>query len=113
LYRSDFQKLAADRLADSQALFKAKRYDAAFYLAGYAVECALKACIARRRRRHEFPLSPEAAREIYSHDFDGLVRAAGLTKSIEQARVADPRFALYWETPTIEAVARAGPGRKP
>jgi len=29
--------------------------DGAYYLAGYAVECALKACIAKKTQRHEFP----------------------------------------------------------
>ena len=53
MYRSDFQKLAEDRIADAGALFEAHRYDAAYYLAGYAVECALKACIAKRFPRRQ------------------------------------------------------------
>jgi hypothetical protein len=43
--RSDFQKLAMDRIADAKALLAAKRWAGAYYLAGYAVECALKACV--------------------------------------------------------------------
>jgi hypothetical protein len=31
VYRKDFQKLADDRLADARALFKAGRFDAAYY----------------------------------------------------------------------------------
>jgi len=30
-------------------------FDGAYYLAGYAVECALKACIAKGTQRFEFP----------------------------------------------------------
>jgi len=30
-------------------------FDGAYYLAGYAVECAIKACIAKGTRRYEFP----------------------------------------------------------
>lgn len=29
--------------------------EGAYYLAGYAVECALKSCIARRTQEHDFP----------------------------------------------------------
>ena len=29
--------------------------DGAYYLAGYAIECALKACIAKATRRYDFP----------------------------------------------------------
>lgn len=49
------QALAEARVADARALLNAKRFDAAYYLAGYAIECALKACIAKRTRRHDFP----------------------------------------------------------
>jgi len=34
--RDDFQRLAETRLEDAQALLKAGRFDAAYYLAGYA-----------------------------------------------------------------------------
>jgi HEPN domain-containing protein len=53
--RAEFQRLAETRIADARALFEAGRNDAAFYLAGYAVECALKACIAKKTREHDFP----------------------------------------------------------
>jgi len=43
--RSEFQELVEVRLADADTLIKQGRYDAAYYLAGYAVECALKACM--------------------------------------------------------------------
>jgi HEPN domain-containing protein len=43
--RSELQQLAQDRLDDAQALLAAQRWTAAYYLAGYAVECGLKSCI--------------------------------------------------------------------
>jgi hypothetical protein len=43
--RTDLQKLARVRLGDAKVLLKAKRWPAAYYLAGYAVECGLKACV--------------------------------------------------------------------
>jgi HEPN domain-containing protein len=96
VYRNDLQKLAETRVTDARALFEAGRFDAAYYLAGYAVECALKACIAKLSRHHEFPISPESAREIYSHDFKKLLNAAGLAQIFENAKAADSKLGVYW-----------------
>ena len=42
----------------------------AYYLAGYAVECAIKACIAKKTRKSEWPPKPEDVRKMYSHDLN-------------------------------------------
>jgi HEPN domain-containing protein len=97
VYRRDFQKLADDRLADARALFKARRFDAAYYLAGYAVECAIKAHIAKLGRHHQFPPAPETVRDIYSHDFNKLLKAADLAQTVEAAKKGDVKLQRYWE----------------
>jgi HEPN domain-containing protein len=43
--RFDSQKLASLRLREAKALLAAGFPEGAYYLAGYAVECALKACL--------------------------------------------------------------------
>jgi HEPN domain-containing protein len=96
VYRKDFQKLAEDRLADARVRFKARRFDAAYYLAGYAVECAIKAHIAKRSRHHQFPAAPETVRDIYSHDFNKLLKAAHLAQAFEAAMSADDKLRSYW-----------------
>ena len=45
--KKDLEALADTRLGDATHLFKGARYSAAYYLAGYAVELGIKACIAR------------------------------------------------------------------
>lgn len=45
--RPELQRLAEDRVLDAEILLKEKRWSAAYYLAGYAVECVLKACVLR------------------------------------------------------------------
>lgn len=45
--RQDLQELSRVRLKEATALLKLGLFDGAYYLAGYAVECALKACIAK------------------------------------------------------------------
>ena len=53
--KRDLQALADAKIKEAQALYRSGRYDGACYLAGYAVECALKACIAKRTKKHDFP----------------------------------------------------------
>ena len=53
--RKDLQTLSRVRLKEATSLLNLGFYDGAYYLAGYAVECALKACIAKGTRRYEFP----------------------------------------------------------
>lgn len=53
--RKDLQELSKVRLKEATALLKLGLFDGAYYLAGYAVECALKACIAKGTQRGEFP----------------------------------------------------------
>ena len=53
--KTDLQQLADDRVLDAEALLTAGRWSGAYYLSGYAVECALKACIAKQTNGHDFP----------------------------------------------------------
>jgi HEPN domain-containing protein len=53
--RDEYRRVARDRLRDSQVLLRAKCYVAAYYVAGYAIEAALKACIAKQFRASNIP----------------------------------------------------------
>lgn len=75
--RTEFQLLAQIRIEEAEALQAAGRFDGAYYLAGYAVEFALKACIAKLTTQHEFP-PQDTKRTHYVHDFRLLLRTAGL-----------------------------------
>jgi HEPN domain-containing protein len=91
--RRDFQELAETRLLDAKALFEAKRFDAAYYLAGYVVECALKACIAKKTREHDFP--PKDGSRYYQHDLEKLLHWA-FEGEFQQDQKADATLAGYW-----------------
>ena len=67
----------------------------AYYLAGYVVECALKACIAKQTARYEFP-NKERVSQSWSHSLPGLVQIAGLQRSLTDESDADPQFGVYW-----------------
>ena len=53
--RSDFQKLTELRITEARVLLESKCYEGTYYLIGYAVEFALKACIAKQTREYDFP----------------------------------------------------------
>jgi hypothetical protein len=96
--RRDFQALSRARLDEASILLDAGRYDGAYYLSGYAVECALKATIARRTRTHDFPPRPNEVRAMYIHDPADLVRAAGLSEGLNDRIRACTVFQDNWST---------------
>lgn len=80
--RADFQKLAEERINDAEALLNAGRYSGGYYYSGFAVESALKACVAKNTRQFDFPLPPEEARKIWSHDLNRLLEFSGLSSNL-------------------------------
>ena len=95
---SDFQKLSVIRLAEAKALLRNKHYAGAYYLAGYSVECALKACIAAKTKATDFPPKPEKVREYYKHDLESLLRTAGLNNKLDAKTKSSKKFQEHWET---------------
>lgn len=93
--RRDFQDLARSRIREGHILLQAAAYDGAYYLLGLAVESALKACIARKTLRHEFP-DRKIVERSYSHNLVQLASVAGLDQIIEIASETNPRFAANW-----------------
>jgi hypothetical protein len=89
--RLDLQKLSDLRLSESKALLQAGFPDGAYYLAGYAVECALKACIARQTKQHDFP-DKELVSRSYTHKLQVLLDLAKLTDKL----ASDPTLRVVW-----------------
>ena len=69
--------------------------DGAYYLAGYAVEFALKACVAKRTRRHEFP-DKKRTEAVYTHKLAQLVNEAGIKQALADEARRDPGFNDNW-----------------
>ena len=95
LFRTDFHQLADDRMADARTLLTAGRAVAAYYIAGYAIECALKACIARTVGEHKFP-DKDLGRNVHTHRLDDLLGFAGLRNELRDASQQDPQLATNW-----------------
>ncbi len=94
--RGDLQRLAEARLEDARVLLAGRRYAAAYYLAGYAIECGLKACIAKRVKRYDFPSSANFSREVFTHRLVDLVRHAELREALADKIVDSSEFELNW-----------------
>lgn len=93
--RKDLRALSRVRLSEARALLKAGLPDGAYYLAGYAVECALKACIARETQRYEFP-EKKRVNSSHTYDLGELLKVAELSDELQEAPKADPLFRKYW-----------------
>jgi hypothetical protein len=55
--------------------------DGAYYIAGYSVECALKACIAKGTKRYDFP-DKVRAQNSFTHNLKELVKVAELNADL-------------------------------
>ena len=93
--RKDLQALSRIRAKEAKALLDAGLHDGAFYLAGYAVECALKACIAKTTRKHEFP-DKDRVNKSYTHSLVELIRLAELRETHDARMKSDPAFRDNW-----------------
>ena len=63
-------------------------------MAGYAVECALKACIANKTKEDDFP--PRETRKIWTHDLVDLIESAGLKTELSEVAEKDFLFEERW-----------------
>lgn len=94
--RDDFQRLAEMRLSEGQALFDAGFYSGAYYLSGYVIECALKACICKQVQQYDFPPGPDLKKSHYSHTFSELVETADLKDVLRQEIARNTAFERLW-----------------
>ncbi len=93
--RSDLQNLATIRLRDAEVLLDNGRYDGAYYLLGYVIECALKACIAKQTKEFDFP-DQRRVSDSYTHDLNRLLNLSGLSQEYQRESKINPAFADNW-----------------
>ena len=68
----------------------------AYDLAGYAVECALKASIARRTQQDDCPPPVKDVQKIYTHDLKGLLAYAELDGPLRHDAPEGPELDKNW-----------------
>jgi HEPN domain-containing protein len=97
--QADLRRMAEERIKDARALIRGKRWEFAYYAAGYLIECALKSCVLARMIHTAWVFEEKwNARECLTHDFKELIRLAGLTHERDARRAASPAFHANWTT---------------
>jgi HEPN domain-containing protein len=96
--RKELHQLAKERIRDAKVLLAARRWSGAYYLAGYAVECGLKACIiVQLKNADDFP-DKKFSEQCWTHNLVQLVGLAKLKTELGIKVAADPKFSACWET---------------
>jgi len=95
LNRKSLQRISHLRLREARTLLQAGLPSGAYYLSGYAVECALKSCVAQQTKEHDYP-NKKLANSAYTHDLEALVSAAGLSVAFKLARGSNRTLELNW-----------------
>jgi hypothetical protein len=95
--------MSEERLKDAKVLLKGKRWEFAYYTAGYAIECALKSCLLSRMTVTGWVFSEEAKKvdDCRTHEFEKLVIIAGmrdeLNSRLRASAAAADGFADTWK----------------
>ena len=101
--QAELRQMAEERIKDAKTLLDGGRWEFAYYVAGYAVECGLKSCILARMVQTAWVFQEKwDARKCLTHDFTELVELTGLKAELaanKQASAAPARdFVQYWDT---------------
>ena len=98
--KNELKQLADDRIADVQVLLDSKGWSAAYYLAGYATECALKACVLSYVEKNSDVIFREKkySENCWTHKIDTLLELADLMTLRDQESASNPAFLLNWQT---------------
>ncbi len=98
--RKTLQNLAKTRIKDAKALLGRRRWSAAYYLCGYAIECALKSCLLRHLGESAAVFGDQSylkrLTECWTHDLVKLVSLAGLDAEFGIARSANTSLNNFW-----------------
>lgn len=90
--------LAQTRLREAKGLLTLNEPSGAYYLAGYALECGLKAVITRGLTAYSLPEKDELQvfQSSFQHDLNRLVELAALGPALGAEIDANSSFRDYW-----------------
>lgn len=89
------QELADRRAAEASDLLELGHYSGAYYLAGYALECGLKALIASQFEAGVIP-DKNLVQQIHTHKLIQLLKLAGIDGERKKLADLQPAFDANW-----------------
>jgi len=95
LSRQTLRELAELRLSEANLLLANGQPSGAYYLAGYSIECSLKAVIAENFRANEIP-DQRYVKDVYTHDLAALLRIAELEQELDAVKKVRPDLHRRW-----------------
>lgn len=92
--RAVFENLIELRMEEAKLLLDQKYWDGAYYLAGYAVEYALKVrMISQLMKSNSFP-EKKLAENFYKHELPLLLKSAGLDAEMDNDAAVRTQWAI-------------------
>ncbi|MCF0063292.1 hypothetical protein MUK70_10055 [Dyadobacter chenwenxiniae] len=97
--------LANERILEAEVLLENSKHAGVFYLAGYAIEFALKAVICSRldvemfdqsRNSNQKDISPKVSSAFLTHNLTDLLILSGLKREFNIKKISDSGFAAAW-----------------
>ncbi len=93
--RRDLKILTDLRIVDAKILLDGRHFSGAYYLVGYAVECALKDCIAKQIKEHDIP-DKQLVLDSYTHNLEKLLRISGVKLMFDSLIKTHQSFEVNW-----------------
>jgi HEPN domain-containing protein len=98
LNRDTLRTLASSRLEEARVLLESQFWTGAYYMAGLAVECALKSCLASAVKEYDFP-DKQFVNAMYVHNLESLFKLNGALWATLQTDIkVDAKLRLNWST---------------
>jgi HEPN domain-containing protein len=95
--RAQLRQLSDDRIHDAKLLLDGARWSGAYYLAGYAVECGLKACImVYVEASGAIFQDKDYSKNCWTHDLTKLLALADLRPNLDAAAAANAALSANW-----------------
>jgi HEPN domain-containing protein len=95
--RAQLRQLAEDRILDAACLLAGGRWAGAYYLAGYAAECGLKACImVHVEASGAIFQDRKFSEKCWTHDLEELLKLANLKPTLDADAAANAALSANW-----------------
>jgi len=101
--KRDIRKVARARLRDAEVLARARRYEGAVYVCGYAVELGLKGRICKTLKWQGWPSLGREFQHYQSfrtHDLDVLLHLSGIEDHIKTQLFVEWSAVAAWDPET-------------